>query len=825
MTFKTVPEKTVKKLLPFPGCLIVLLIASLFVFNQSSASSSENYFLDKFINKDTFDFGLRNFIRKFPVKNRATDTVVIRNDDLFLAGGISRSNKTYTLFIKDSVLLDNKKWTVNPSNKIVIQPQGISINNFSLNRDSSIFSLNSNSGLPNAPVTVALKQMDLRDIRLAINADTSLSGITNGQFVIGEFSKPAPSVIGNVNIPNLAMNGQPVGLLNISSKKIDDNTISLTGDLTGNGNIVKLTGQYFLNNPRQQMDANIVIDSLSLAAIQAFTGDRMKDARGSVNGNIGIRGLLEKPTVNGQLNFDSVLFSGFDFGAKYFIDRQKLSVVYPNVVFNNFTIRDSINHEMLINGNLKLNAGRKESLNLKVQAKDFLLFNMNKAIANQLYGLAVIDADVVVTGTIAKPVVKGKVVLNNESEITLVLPERNVNKDAATSIVRFIDHDTFPLPEKVNFKQAVQPKTKITKFINYDLEVSISKNAALNIVIDPSSGDLLRVKGHGKLNAGVDTSGNILLVGTYDLDSGYYELNNQYLNKQFVLLPGSMITFKGKPVDALIDITAEYVANTASSDLLGNEVGEVSRSIQASFNDRIPYRVLLKLQGTMLKPEISFNILPPADSVQMNPQLRNTVKTKLDLLRENQAGTNKQVFSLLLMNRFVGEQSTDFFKSNGLPDGGFNGLARESVTKFLSSAIDQIANDLFKGIDIDLALNTYKDYGTGDAQDKSELKKGVTKNFLNDRISITVGKNYGIDGQDGSAKSAKQKGSGFLPDVTLNYKLTQDGKYLMRSYKKNQTEVILDGYVLETGVAFLLRLDYDVFKDLFNRQKNKPIRE
>ena len=135
--------------------------------------------------------------------------------------------------------------------------------------------------------------------------------------------------------------------------------------------------------------------------------------------------------------------------------------------------------------------------------------------------------------------------------------------------------------------------------------------------------------------------------------------------------------------------------------------------------------------------------------------------------------------------------------------------------------MDNIASDLFKGLDIDLGLNSYKDYSSGDAQQKTDLNVAVTKSFINDRVSISVGKNFGIEGQDASAKASQQKGSGFLPDVTVNYKLTQDGKYLLRAYKKTQFEVILDGYVIETGLAFVVTMDYDKFSNLISKKNKK----
>jgi hypothetical protein len=77
-----------------------------------------------------------------------------------------------------------------------------------------------------------------------------------------------------------------------------------------------------------------------------------------------------------------------------------------------------------------------------------------------------------------------------------------------------------------------------------------------------------------------------------------------------------------------------------------------------------------------------------------------------------------------------------------------------------------------------------------------------------------------LEGEDPTAKASRNS-SGFRPDVTVAYKLTRDGKYMIRAYTKNQFEVILDGYVVENGVSFVVTLDYDKFRELFR----KPIKK
>ncbi len=60
----------------------------------------------------------------------------------------------------------------------------------------------------------------------------------------------------------------------------------------------------------------------------------------------------------------------------------------------------------------------------------------------------------------------------------------------------------------------------------------------------------------------------------------------------------------------------------------------------------------------MLKPDISFDInLPSEDSVQFNvsSEVTELVGARLTQLKSQPSELNKQVFALLLLNRFVAE--------------------------------------------------------------------------------------------------------------------------------------------------------------------------
>ncbi len=796
--------------------------------------ASHNSRISGVANFDTLHFGSNILYKTGIVASVANDSLSIaattkdkKNKDRFAIGAaINRKDSGYTFSLKDTLLLDYKKWTVAPDNKITFSPKGILVHNFLIRNDSSSIAATSRENVLNSPVDVTIDNFKIKDITSMINSDTLLaSGIIDGKFSISEFDKKLPAFTGNIQVDSLQFMQQSVGTIKLITEKVGENTITAAMGLTGNGNNVDVKGSYYLNDDSKQFDVDVNIANLNMTTLQAFSQGNLVRSAGSIKGKVVLNGKFTEPHWNGQLNFDTTRFSIAKLGTSYAIDNQKISFNYPVISLSNFTVKDSLNNFMVVDGDITSRSITEYDLNLGINAKNFTLVNVAKAFANQVYGFAAVDADISVTGNSTTPAIEGNISLNDKSDVTMVLPESNVNKDASKSVVRFIDRDTFALPEKIKFRPVNEVKPTFAQFLNYNLNIEVSKKAALTIIIDPSSGDELKIQGDAQLNAGVDPGGNIILAGNYELNSGYYILNYQFLRKQFNLLPGSTIAFSGTPTDAQINIHAEYIVNTSSKDLLGNEVGTVDPKLANTFKQKIPFRVLLTLKGSLLKPEISFDIELPGENVQMSSDLRTTIENKLNQLRGDVGATNKQVFSLLLFSRFVGEQSTDFFKVGGSGDGGgFGDLAKQSVSKFLSSALENIADDLFKGLDVDLNLNSYKDYSSGDAQQKTDLNVAITKNFVNDRLSISVGKNFGIEGQDASAKAAQQKGSGFLPDVTVNYKLTQDGKYLLRAYKKTQFEVILDGYVIETGLAFIVTMDYDKFGELFTRKSKKIVK-
>jgi translocation and assembly module TamB len=782
---------------------------------------SKNERLNYTVNFDTLNYSTKTFYGTKINGAAANDSVSFnvrtqdkKQKDWFgLKAAVYSKDKVTSFRLSDSLLLNYEKWTVAPDNYIKTSAAGLIIHNFSIGSDTSKIFISSRQEVANSPIDISIDNFRLKSISSFISSDTLFAtGIMDAKMEVTDLEKQLPAFTGNATISDLAIMQQPVGTISFTAQKQSENNINATLALSGNGNDITAKGDYFLNDEQRQFDITGDVKKLNIASLQGFTSGNLKNATGNLHGNFNASGKFADPRWKGELNFDTTKFTVAQLGTPFKIDNQKISFDYPAISLKDFIIKDSLNHQLKIDGTIAGNQAKTYDLNVDINTNDFILMNAPKAINNRFYGFASVDANISVTGNSLSPQIEGDIYVNEKSDVTIVIPERNYSKDEGKTVVRFIDRDTFDInPPVVPFTEEKEVTTGFAKYLNYNLNIEVNKNAKLGIIIDPVTGDEIQVQGTAQLNAGVDPGGNIILAGNYELSKGYYIFNYQFLQRKFDLVEGSSITFAGDPLTARLNVTAAYTVNTSSKDLIGNEVGTVDPVLANSFNQKIPFKVMLYITGAINKPIIKFDILSPETGI-MSSELKTTIDNKLVQIRGDEAATNKQVFSLLLLSRFTGEQSSDFFKGNG---NDFSDIARQSVSQFLSGALNEIAGNLLKGVDIDLNLNSYRDFNNGGNAQRTDLNVALSKSFLDDKLIVSIGKNFGVEGQD----AATRGNDNFIPDVTVAYKLTKDGKYLLRAYRKNQFEVVMDGYVVETGLGFVVTMDYEKFRELFGKKK------
>jgi hypothetical protein len=105
--------------------------------------------------------------------------------------------------------------------------------------------------------------------------------------------------------------------------------------------------------------------------------------------------------------------------------------------------------------------------------------------------------------------------------------------------------------------------------LNFNLEVTPEAEAFL--LFDPKVGDIIKGNGSANLRMEVTEAVDFNIYGDYIIDKGDYLFTLQnVINKKFVVQKGGVISFKGDPYDADINLSAIYKVRTSLYNLVQN---------------------------------------------------------------------------------------------------------------------------------------------------------------------------------------------------------------------------------------------------------------
>ncbi|WP_337968811.1 translocation/assembly module TamB domain-containing protein [uncultured Flavobacterium sp.] len=724
----------------------------------------------------------------------------------FIAGNFkAEDSKNIFKIDAENFVLNYDKWNVDPENAIEFGGKRLYINKFFLENSGNELRIQSQGNQDNAPLRVDFVNFKIETIMNIVKKDQLLmQGLINGNAVV-ENVMTKPTFTSDIKIDQFAFKGEPVGDIVVKVDNKTDNLLAANVTLSGEGNDVNLTGNYKIDDGN--LDFNLDLNKLNIKSIQGFSMGNLTEGTGFLTGNFKITGNASAPKVNGELDFKNTGFRVTKFNSYFKTEDEKITLQNDVITFDSFTFKDENDNELTINGTIKSADYTNFDFGLTVVADDFRAIHSKEKDNDLFYGDLILDSKLNIKGTLANPIIGGNIKINKDTKFTVVLPQSDPSIADREGIVEFVDEDNQYLKQTA----AMQQKLNQSQLIGMDVSVAISidKEAELTLVIDKGNGDYLNLKGEAELIGGIDPSGKTTLTGKYEFSDGAYEMNFNMIRRKFNIQKGSSITWNGEPTMATLNITAIYKVDAAPIDLLGNQLPTDNPTVRNTYKQKIPFQTLLKMNGELLKPEITFDIVLPDGNYDVSTDVVSLTQTKLQQLRQEPAELNKQVFALLLLNRFIGENP--FASESGGTSA--ESLARQSVSKILSQQLNDLAGELITGVQLEFDLESTDDYTSGSRENRTDLNVGVSKKLLDDRLKVTVGSSFAVEGQE----RANEQSTNIAGDVALDYQLTKDGRYMVRAYRKNEYQVAVEGQVIETGVAFIITMSYNKFRELFHR--------
>jgi hypothetical protein len=729
-------------------------------------------------------------------------------------------------FMPSEVWLGGNKWGFAANNHILVH--GKLITTDSLIFASGAQSIRLDSYLKNdtsTSVDVAMSETSLGDfVNIFSDKIHDIKGTVNGTLKVEDiFSNPAP--IGNIEIRDCYLGKIPIGIIKVNSTL--DNAakkINISASLYGDKSNLAINGYYDLTSDVINLQNDITSLDLNFLNYPAFA-KYIRRVTGTASAKLNLHGPIKALDLKGTLRINDAKVNVTYINTTYRLKDEDIEVGDGYFDIGSINVIDSFNNIAVGTGRIYHEHFKKITLDLHVDAPNEQVLNTTAKDMPVFYGNGIVKGKVDFSGTI--PAVTIRAYAQVRQGTHCAIPINSTYETTKYSFYRFVN----PKLDSVKAKRKEDIKVKGVNFI---LDLDVNPDGVLDIILDPAAGDILSSRGRGEIKVEILRSGEFNIYGSYEIDQGNYLFTMQnIINKKFELDKGGVITFRGDVNNALLNASAVYTVKTSTYDLIAdllsvNGIVPGNDTYNRSLN-RINVDLLLQMKGVLQSPEIFFDIR----AVDPDPAVRTYVDNKLQLMRTTESEMNKQVFGLLVMNRFLpsGNSSTDAMVSGR----SLGNSATNTVSEFLSSQLSLYTGSFFDNLnvkDMDLNVN-YKTYdqasliaASDNLNARKEVQLALTKKFFNHRLSVNVGGNldFGDNYQQvaGSTNTVNSKNTYATGDFEIEYVLDKNGAWRAKTYNRNDYDNFNNRNINKTGIGLSFRQDFDNWGDLFRRRAKIP---
>lgn len=740
-----------------------------------------------------------------------------RNNYLRLMGEVDfKDSTTLRLLPASKIQLLEKIWSIEVDNQISMKGKEWHIHNFRWFNNKQVVGVNGYvSADPKKTLALQINDFDLTTINSVIQR--TLSGNVNATVqVSGVYDRP--------NLQNE---------MDIQDLKVDD---FLVGNITGNNTwnpeekkfnlgfyidrlnsrIVDCAGHYDPYNTTNALAVTANLQKTNLKIIEPFLTGIFSNIEGTLSGMYTISGTLARPLLKGE---------GEMSDAKLTVDYLKTTYQVEGIIgfkqeaiyFKDIHLTDIFRNKGKLSGQINhVNFGQM-SIDMTATFENFQLLNTNARDNSLFYGQGFASGDVSFTG----PLNNLKVIANatTRKNTRVSIPVAGTTAVERKDFINFVNFSDSLYQKKIS--QSINKKISLTG-ITFDLNLDVTPDAYCEIIIDLKAGDIIHGRGNGRIKLQLDTKGEFNMFGPVVFTEGGYNFTlYDIINKEFNIEPGSSITWYGDPYQGQLKINASYNQLASFAPILPYTDQATLSSPQV--RRKYPARVLLKLDGPMLSPQIEFDILAGdlpksitasttgggSQSINLADQFQ-AFKSRLD-----EQELKRQVFSLMMLRKFSPAES---FNTSG--------SLVSSVSELFSNQLSYWMSQVDNNLEIDLDLSSM------DQESFNAFQLRLSYTFLNGRLRITrdgtfgnQGSNSNTIGTPGATQQANQGFSSAVGDWTVDYLLTADGKFKVKMYSRTNVNPVNTNLnsqnAITTGVSLLYTQSFNELKDLWARNKVK----
>lgn len=713
-------------------------------------------------------------------------------------------------------------WKFNDRNSITFGDERIVIDDLILSDDEPSGGLTAKTltfnDINEKGVSVQIEEVNTSFFNRLLSTDqVSLRGVVNGFLEIDNIFEFA-GVNADLSIPDFGFNNHELGTINFqaASQSFEQpiayelNTLDLEKNLT-------LKGAF--NYQEKQNVGEVRIKQYPLDLLEYIIPEGISGTQGQVSGTLSYSGLWDFPDFKGDL-FISNGQSKIDYlGTTYKIGKNRVRLSEGFIDFTDCELIDSKGHVAVAEGGLLHSSFRNFFAELRLRSPEFIGLNTTKKDNPSYYGFAQGNMDITFNGAFEN--IGIAVTATTGPGTVLNIPVEYTSEYTSSSFIKIVDRDQ---------EQDSSAATSLDLTgLSLDMNVTVTEDAEVVIIFDETANDIMRSKGRGDIQLGIDQEGDFEMFGKYEVVSGEYlfTIPSLYVNKSFAVKSGGIIEWTGDPLDANLRLQAVYRNIQASlADFLAEYIPQGNARLANTAAVKTDVSLAMDLGGTISSPDIDFDISFP----NLTGELKSLAEGKLSALSANTDLYNEQVFSLMIFRTLL--NTTENSLATSIASQGVQNTLYSTISEFVSSQFSILltslfdealsGNSYFTGIDVNFGAS--KSSGLGLITDDGfilpdEYDLNLTSSFNENKWNIQVGGEYVV-------RSTFTDVQYFNYDFVFEYYISKDRRLKLNVYARfDIQDEATQARRIRSGVGLAYRKEFNSFSEFFNTFKSNEQKE
>lgn len=550
-----------------------------------------------------------------------------------------------------------------------------------------------------------------------------------------------------------------------------------------------LRGYYVPDQKRYY--ARLTADSLNMALLDPILEGVVSGTRGVGVADVVLQGAGRQANLSGMVDV-SDLQTKVDFTqVAYRMPKARLRVAGNHFRAQNVEILDAEGNRGTFALDLNLEHLKNIRYTVRVRPERMLVLNTTAEDNNLFYGKLYGSGDARITGD--KGLVQMDISATTEDHSTFFMPLSDKSNISNAEFVTFVqpapEDKSDPVAERRRlFEQRYRKDNTASSRMRINLDMDVRPNVEVEMSV---SGSPIKARGEGRLSLEVEpSSGTFEMYGDYMIREGSYNFSLQNLiSKKFLIEDGSLIQWTGDPVDARLNIDALYKLKTSLQPLLQGTADNLS------VDRSVPVECHIHIGERLSNPAISFEVLVP----EADPETQSIIATALS----TPESVDMQFLYLLVFNNFMAENNSSANSNLGASASAATGL------EFLANQLSR----LLSADDYNLVIR----YRPKSEVASDEVDFGLSKSLINDRLFVEVEGNYLID----SKQAVNGSMSNFMGEAYVTYNIDRAGALKLKAFTQTIDRFDENQGLQETGVGIYYKEDFDNFRDLIRRIKER----